>query len=287
MAVFYISYLVFLPSKRGSLQIPILLMSFCLLAYADFKIHDWLFGGTHKEVFFIYIFSYVTTYGLLFLFAYALFSIKEIYKKQRALEVANREKKMAELRGLKAQINPHFLFNTLNAIYSIALKKDDRTADLIMKLSDNFRYILFAEQEDYVSLKNEIDYMKDYVSLQSARLADKLEAIMTFDVEDSGKPIAPLLMMPFIENAFKYSSSLRGKGHKMTIKVSLKEGQFNFYCSNPFGDFNTEGMDHQWQSSGIGISNAKRRLETLYPNRHNLRIQNNLDTFIVDLTITL
>ncbi|WP_182835480.1 sensor histidine kinase [Flagellimonas lutimaris] len=287
MAVFYVSYLVFLPSKRGPSQMLLLVASLCLFAYANFKIHDWLFHGTHGEAFIIYSFSYASTYGLLFLFAYALFSIKEIYIKQRALEVANREKKMAELRGLKTQINPHFLFNTLNAIYSNSLKKDDRTPDLIMKLSDNFRYILLAGREDYVPLKNEIDHMKDYVSLQSVRMADKLEAVMTFDVEDSGKPIAPLLMIPFVENAFKYSSSLRGKGHKIIIRVSLKQEQFNFYCSNPFGDFNTEGMDHQWQSSGIGISNAKRRLETLYPNRHNLIIQNNLDNFIVDLTITL
>ncbi|RPG28487.1 MAG: histidine kinase [Muricauda sp. TMED12] len=287
MAVFYISYLVFFPSKRGSLQIILLVVSFCLLAYADFKIHDWLFHGTHKEAFIIYIFSYASTYALLFLFAYSLFSLKEIYAKQRALEAANKEKKLAELRGLKAQINPHFLFNTLNTIYSNALKKDDRTADLIMKLSDNFRYILLAGSKDYVPIKNEIDHMKDYVSLQSVRMADKLEAVMTFDIEDHGKVIAPLLMMPFVENAFKYSSSLRGKGHKIIIKVSLKQGQFNFYCSNPFGDLNTAGMDHQWQNSGIGITNTKRRLETMYPNRHNLIIRNNLDNFIVDLTITL
>lgn len=287
MVVFYISYLVFLPSKRGSIQIILLLASFCLLAYADFKIHDWMFHGTHGEAFFIYSFSYVTTYALLFLFAYSLFSIKEIYIKQRALEEANKEKKLAEIRGLKAQINPHFLFNTLNAIYSNALKKDDRTADLIMKLSNNFRYILHAGQADYVPLINEIDHMKDYVSLQSVRLADKLKVVMTFDIEDNGKAVAPLLMMPFVENAFKYSSSLRGKGHNITIKVSLKKGQFNFYCSNPFGDLNTSGMDHQWQSSGIGISNTKRRLEAFYPNRHNLIIQSNLDNFIVDLTITL
>ena len=265
----------------------VLLISFCILAYGNFKVHDWLFKGTHDEAFINYLISYATTYGLLFLFAHGLYSLKEIYTKQRALEEANQERKMAELHGLKAQMNPHFLFNTLNTIYASALKKDERSADLIMKLSDNFRYMLHAGQLDYVPIKSEIDHMKDYVSLQSARLADKLEADLTFDIEDNDKHIAPLLMMPFVENAFKYSSALRGKGHRIAVSVSLRRGKFHFHCSNAFGELNAENMDSQWQKSGIGISNTRKRLEAVYPNQYNLSIQKESNTFVVDLTILL
>ena len=157
LVVFYISYLLFFPSKNKLRNAVLLFILFCTVGYLNLQAHNWLFQGTHSASFLsYYAIGYISTYTILSLFAYILYSIKDSYIKQAALEDANRKKQQAELAGLKSQINPHFLFNTLNTIYSSALKKDNKTAEMILKLSDTFRYVLHEGQNEYVSLKKEI-----------------------------------------------------------------------------------------------------------------------------------
>ncbi len=221
------------------------------------------------------------------LFFFALYSIKKLYKQQKEIETISTKEQQAQLRLLKGQINPHFLFNTLNTIYASALEKDGKTADLILKLSDSFRYILHEGQKNKVLLSSEMRLLKDYINLQKERLADKVMVHWEEEIDDYDKEIPPLLLISFIENAFKYSSTLVGTSHLIHIKLVLDNDDFTFYCENSFRDLTNEEMDVTWKESGIGIQNTKKRLELLFPNSHELKINAENFRFTVDLKIKL
>ncbi|NER15029.1 GHKL domain-containing protein [Leptobacterium flavescens] len=287
MIVFYGSYFFFFPLGKKWSTMVFLLLFFCATGYLNFSIHNYLFGGTHTASYWTYSLSYISTYIILSLFAFVLFAIKDTYKTQQALEEAGRKEQEAKLSGLKAQINPHFLFNTLNTIYSSALKKDDKTPEMILKLSDNFRYILQQTQKERVPLKKEIAHIKDYISLQQIRLASKIAVDLNIELDDDEQLIAPLLIISFLENAFKYTSLLKGSGHPIKIRVTLKNRQFYFYCENPFSKKSAEDIDKNWEQSGIGISNTKKRLQFLYPEKHKLNIDDTQNIFRVTLQLQL
>ncbi|MEH6538355.1 MAG: histidine kinase [Psychroserpens sp.] len=288
LVVFYVSYLLFFPAKKKLRNAVLLFILFCTVGYLNLQVHNWFFKGTHSSSFLsYYAISYISTYTVLSLFAYMLYSIKESYKKQAALEDAYKKKQQAELSGLKSQINPHFLFNTLNTIYSSALKKDDKTAEMILKLSDTFRYVLHEGQNEYVSLKKEITHLKDYISLQEERLLDKINIDFSINSDNNEQDIAPLLLISFVENAFKYTSLLRDSQHLIKIKITLKDNAFTFYCENPYNEKAKKNIDTNWKESGIGIVNTKKRLEYLYPDNHQLHIIDDNRLFKVTLNIQL
>ncbi|MDO5970868.1 histidine kinase [Flavivirga aquimarina] len=288
MIVFYVSYLIFFPSKKYIWNVVLLFILFCILGYLNLNVHNWLFSGTHEKSFLsYYAIGYISTYTVLSLFAFVLYSIKESYKKQAELEEANRKKQQAELSGLKSQINPHFLFNTLNTIYSSAIKKENKTAEMILKLSDSFRYVLHEGQNEYVSLKKEITHIKDYISLQEERLSNKLNIEFSTSIDNYEQDISPLLLISFVENAFKYTSLLRGSQHQIKIRITLKDKVFAFLCENPFNRNAEEEIDANWKECGIGIANTKKRLKYLYPNNHQLHIEELNKLFKVTLNIQL
>ncbi len=288
MFVFYISYLFFFRYHKKLRNAILLLLLFCAVGYLNLKVHNWLFKGTHSASFLsYYAIGYISTYTILSLFAYVIYSIKELYRKQAALEDANIKKQQAELSGLKSQINPHFLFNTLNTIYASALKKEDKTAEMILKLSDNFRYFLHEGQNEYVSLKKEITHLKNYISLQEERLTDKININFTIDIDNYEQDIAPLLLISFVENAFKYTSLLGSSHHIIKFRITLKDNLFTFYCENPFNENAKKEIDTNWKESGIGIANTKKRLEYLYPNKHQMQTIEENELFKVTLQIQL
>jgi LytS/YehU family sensor histidine kinase len=221
------------------------------------------------------------------LFFFAWFSIKKLYIKQQEIESIKTKEQQAQLRMLKGQINPHFLFNTLNTIYASALNKDDMTPDLILKLSDNFRYLLHEGQENVVPLNSEIQHLKDYVNLQKERWASKVIIKWNEKIDEYMQKIPPLLLISFVENAFKYSSMLTGKNHEISLSLQLQEKQFSFRCENNFNNIVDKEIDSNWRKSGIGIENTKKRLQLLFPNKHNLSIGTDKQKFTVDLSIAL
>lgn len=287
MIIFYVTYLLILPSKKRVVSSILLLVLFGVLGYANLKVHNALVGGTHQEPFWYYVLGYFSTYTLLVLFAYVLYSVKKGYQQQQLIEQAKTEKQQAELSSLKAQINPHFLFNTLNMIYSSALKKEDKTPELILKLSNNFRYLLQRGTNNTVAIKEDIVHIRDYVSLQKERLSNKVKVDFTIALDNEDQQIAPLLLLPFIENAFKYGSSMKGAKHPIHISIQLKDSVLNFECSNPFNTNSKDQMNANWQKSGIGIDNTKKRLAHFYKDRYNLNINEGKDNFTVTLQIHL
>ncbi|RYG15195.1 MAG: hypothetical protein EOO07_15945 [Chitinophagaceae bacterium] len=192
---------------------------------------------------------------------------------------AESEKASAELSFLKAQINPHFLFNTLNNIYTLSIINSEHTSESIMKLSNIMRYVTDDVTNNFVKLNDEIDCIRDYISLQQMRLA--ANADVTFEVRGNanGRHIAPLIFMTFIENAFKYGLTKKEKT-VITIKLNLEAEKIIFFCQNKI-----HAHQHAVESTGIGISNTKQRLQSLYAKKHQLEIKNENEIFTVDLRV--
>ncbi|NJO24566.1 MAG: histidine kinase [Bacteroidia bacterium] len=173
------------------------------------------------------------------------------------------EKSNAELSWLKAQINPHFLFNSLNSIYSLALTQSRHTADAVVKLSDIMRYVTQEAHEDWVPLEKELAYITNYVELQQLRCNEKL--LLRFEKHGDAAPfkIAPLLLISFIENAFKYGVS-NHHSSSIAIVIKIRERQLEMQVENK--------IVHSFSENGTatGINNTKQRLQLQYPGRHEI-----------------
>lgn len=186
----------------------------------------------------------------------------------------------AELKSLKAQINPHFLFNTLNNLYSLSLDSSPKTPEMILKLSDLMRYIIYECRENKVQAKKELAFIANYLSLEKLRLGDSV--VVVFDV--IGEPeieIAPLLFINFIENAFKHGRKTEGSLIKVSFDFSI-ENELTFCVENNiYGD--SEPVNNEY--SGIGIDNVKKRLLLLYPEKHKLIITSKNEKYSVQLNI--
>jgi len=187
----------------------------------------------------------------------------------------------SELALLRSQINPHFLFNTLNNIYSLVYKKSDDAPEAVMKLSSIMRYTLYDSNTDKVLLEKEIEYLKSFIELQLLRL--KTKDFVTFNIngEVNGKTIAPMLFISFVENAFKHCSK-KVKSPGIIINLTINEEKTQFEVLNYFKISEATNKDI---AGGIGLQNIKRRLDLLYHEKHKLDIYKQNDQFIVKLEI--
>lgn len=199
---------------------------------------------------------------------------------QRALQ-AEAEKAQAELSFLKAQVNPHFLFNILNNIYTLAIIKADQTAPSIMKLSNMMRYLTDEAGNDFVTLQEEVDCITDYIDLQSLRLTQKTSIVFEVNGNLEGKKIAPLILMAFVENVFKYGVSNHKKS-TLSIRINIENQMVNFFCENTIHHNKTTA-----KRTGIGLENTKKRLSYIYPDRYLLVINATESLFKVNLTLHL
>jgi hypothetical protein len=225
----------------------------------------------------------ITSFFIFFMILAFSAAIKTIQKwqltEQRAAR-AEADKAIAELSFLKAQINPHFLFNTMNNIYTLALTKDDHAAASIMRVSKILRYVTEDITEHFVPLQREVDCITSYIELQRLRIGALTIVNFEVDGDIDEKQIAPLLLMTFIENIFKYGVS-KHEASSIEIKLVITEIALSFYCKNRiFGLYNSEH-----HGTGIGLKNTSRRLEHLYAGRYLLNINNDNQEYIVQLTL--
>lgn len=209
----------------------------------------------------------------------ALCIISQWRKTEKRAMQAEAEKATAELSFLKAQINPHFLFNTLNNIYSLAITKSEHTAESIMKLSNIMRYVTDDIREDYVLLGHELECMRDYIDLQRLRLGRKMNVEFSVTGDVGEKKIAPLVLMTFIENVFKYGIS-NHEPSTIRIRLAVETHSITFFCQNKL-------YEHQRlvERTGIGIANTRQRLEHLYKGRYFLDINTDGGLYTVQLTL--
>jgi two-component system LytT family sensor kinase len=191
------------------------------------------------------------------------------------------EKLEAELKFLRTQTNPHFLFNTLNNIYALARKKSDNTADVVMKLSKLLRFMLYESRKERISISAEIRMVEDYLELEKIRYNERLTIRLEKQIDDPAQQIAPLLLLPFIENAFKHGASETRFDSYVTINIQLQGGILNFHIEN-----SKEENGDTSVKDNIGLSNVRRQLELMYV-EHHLRVDNQKDRFTIHLTINL
>lgn len=189
------------------------------------------------------------------------------------------DRAQAELLALKAQINPHFLFNTLNGIYTLALTNSPATAESIMKLSNIMRYITDDAGEDFVALKDDVNCINNYISLQRLRLGDKIKICFEVAGDLEGKLVAPLLLMTFVENIFKNGIS-KHEAAPVTIRLNVSDEAIRLFCQNRiFANHN------KVDRLGIGIANTRKRLEHAYPNSHQLSVNTDNGFYTVNLEL--
>jgi len=185
-----------------------------------------------------------------------------------------------ELKYLRSQINPHFLFNGLNTIYGSIEMSNSLARDMMVQFSDLLRYNLYEGDVDMIELDKEVKYLQNYVALQKARSNDNMQVSLKVNFQNGGVKIAPLIFMAFVENAFKYVSRGDSSVNNITIELNENAGKVDFTCDNSYDE--TESV-----TGGIGLTNAERRLELLYKDRYSLEIKKEQNIYHVHLTLTV
>jgi len=234
---------------------------------------------TFKEI--LYFFSaYIIITSLLKL-SKSWFWVSELEKELLEKE---KQKTEAELSALKAQINPHFFFNTLNSIYSMALDKDDRLPTTILQLSELMRYFLYESKDNFIPLEKELTVLDNYIGLQKIRSDAKLNIEINKSGNVNGQKIAPLLLITFLENAFKHGAKGSSESTFIKLRIGVEKNKLNFSVENNKGSIDEVETKEQ---GGLGLENIKRQLELLYTGKHLLNIDNKKDSFAIQLQLDL
>ena len=224
----------------------------------------------------IFACAFLNTFMILGIGIRSLFGWIEQKRLQEKLEKQNLH---SELALLRTQLNPHFLFNSLHNIDTLIKKEPDKASEQLLKLSEIMRYMLYDSNIDKISLQKEIDHIENYISLQEIRLKDNTIVHYSKQGNFNSMTIAPMLLIPFVENTFKHFKQL-GDG-KIIINISVDENHLFFNCSNTY-ELNDANKD---KTKGIGLETVKRRLELIYPNKHSLKINDRNNTFDIELII--
>jgi len=194
-----------------------------------------------------------------------------------------KEKAEAELSFLKSQINPHFLFNSLNSVYFLIDKQNEEARDALHKFSDMLRYQLYECNGKKIPVEKEIRYLKDYVELQALRMNENTAVQFNCAPDVKDFSIEPLLLIPFVENSFKHISHYAAKQNSIKINVERQNGTLEFSIYNT-----TEGKQvTDIQQGGIGLNNVKKRLELLYPGKYKLKVEESKGWFGVELSLSI
>jgi len=297
MAIFYLNAIWLIPkylfTKRyakailysiGLLSITGLILSIMQAGFSYWNIHA---RGIELS-----FFDLLRAPQKIYLYLFVIPALIYAFAKKQILEQEKRgfnlfRKKEAELKQLRSQVNPHFLFNSLNTVYAFALKEgNDKTAESIAKLANLMRYLIDDMEQESIPIRKEIGYIDDYIKLQSIRSSVEHDIKITVELDDEqkGEMIAPMLMIPFVENAFKHGINPNNFS-ELIINVSMVESSLQFVIENSVNQ-NLETFEKE-KGFGIGIQNVRKRLEYIYPNKHTLSIADTQDRFIVIMSVEL
>lgn len=287
--IFYFNsaYLIprFLSKQKVALYITFSIVTIIILLIVHFLL-DSLFEQYHNEIQYSIkrkLFGQGMSAVFVIMLSTTIKVIQNWYKNENQKKVIENEKLHSELSFLKSQINPHFLFNTLNNIYSLSVLKSDKAPEAILKLSEMMRYMIYDTEVEKVDLEKEINYLKNYIELQKIRLANQVEISFIIEGIIEDKKIEPMLLVSFIENSFKHGVSYIEKS-KITINLKLNNGDLYLLVENPLRKKLVQEKD---KTRGIGLINTKKRLNLLYPDSHKLRISTDKDIYSVELSLKL
>jgi len=286
LSVFYFNVFFLVPKLLLSKRI-LTYMGLNVLSFGVILLSAKLISGRPIEKFLPYSQNFSILVVILFIilmvsFVYGYVRVK--FKSNERLFDLQLNAKESELQLLKSQVNPHFLFNTLNTLYATALKEDaPKTAQSIAKLGSLIRYMQNDIHKDLIPLQKEVDYLKDYIEIQKLRIAVTPDIQTSF--ENIGSQVmSPGLFIPLVENAFKYGIHPTEKS-TIQIEVRYENGIIHFRCENAYN--NHQKVHHREEGFGIGIKNVRQRLELVYPKRYHFDIDQTDDTFIVELTLQI
>jgi sensor histidine kinase YesM len=285
MGLFYLNAGVLIPSfvyrRKYLLYIVYLILLFCVIMVLHGSLFPILVPGigfnffrssVHNLIPFLFTITVSTTFKIL----------SDKIKADDAASEKQKENLKSELSFLRSQISPHFLFNVLNNIVAMVRIKSDDLEPTVIKLSSLLQYMLYETDEEKVLLKNEVEYLQSYIDLQQMRFSSKLNMQVNFEVKDEWESIEPMLLVPFIENAFKHGNGLQ-KNPEIHISLKVENNLLDFRVKNKY----VQSDNSKDKISGIGLANVKRRLALLYENKHSLRIDQSNGWFKVSLQIML
>ena len=212
--------------------------------------------------------------------------IKDRFEEKHRLEVMHSEKMNTELKFLKAQIHPHFLFNTLNSLYALTLTKSDDAPEVVVKLSEMLDYMLYQCNEPTVSINKEVELLQGYIDLETLRYGDKLDISFNHNLVNSTSDIAPLILLSFVENAFKHGASGNATNPKIKIDLIVIDGVLHFEVFNT-KSYSVTNEKEAVKKNGIGSVNAKRQLELNYKDSYDLKIHETNESYLIRLKIEL
>ena len=285
--VFFEKY--YLHDKKQFFKLGIIIVSIVAIllkrVISYYYIYIYIEPHPFKTPFFFFpkfVYEFFNLYFIVFLYGMFYF-IRSWYAQQQVLKDLKQEKTNAELELLKSQVQPHFIFNTLNSIYAEAFKKSPETANQIIKLSDLLEYTLYDSKKDKVSLVDELAYIKNYIDLQKIRIGEKVDISVNVYDNINNIQIPPLLILPIIENCFKHGVNNSIKNSWVRIDISVKNRELTLKVENSIEAdlINTNNIN-----GGIGLSNVKRRLELLYPNKADFKTFKEVNSFLAVLKLT-
>ena len=242
-----------------------------------FKAHDNPYAYYYGPIFMMSLSSNATILA-------GLGAVKLVFdrmKNQRHMRTVEHQRLESELQYLKAQVNPHFLFNAINSVYFLIKKDPDKASETLIKLSDLLRFQLYDCSDEVIAIEKELEYLQNYIALEKLRKGDKIKVEYTPEGNLAGFQIAPFLLIPFLENAFKFVSNNGNGLNEIRFRLTRTDDRLTAVF------YNTHDALPKGPVGGIGLKNVKRRLELLYPNRHTLDIEQTPNTYTVTLTLTL
>jgi two-component system LytT family sensor kinase len=238
-------------------------------------------AGVIKHVsYFNYIIQCLFVSGFFVVISSLLKFATDWFSNERVQRSLESEKKDMELQFLKSQLNPHFLFNSLNNIYSLAYQKSDKTADAILKLSEIMRYMIYESNDSWVALSKEVEYLQSYIELQKLRFKDGAAVELTLNGEIDAQRVVPLILISFVENAFKHGVA-NDPADPIRINIIANQKILHFSITNKKSKTNKDAM------GGVGLNNVERRLQLLYPDRYKLNIVNSATHYTSELMLDI
>jgi len=286
IAVFYLNAFVLIPQliykKRTWMYAVVSLLIFAWLIFQTWILFQLFMNPANYNSRMHLLFSF-------FIFLFILASstayqmINDRIRTERMLKEKETENLKTELSFLRSQVSPHFMFNVLNNMVALARKQSDQLEPSLIKLSSLMRYMLYETDEDKVALEKEIDYLQSYIDLQRQRFGKSVKVNVLFQKDDMNYSIEPMLLIPFVENAFKHGTGLI-EDAQIDIDLKVKNGLLHFFVRNKFNGTTVEVKD---KTSGIGLNNVERRLNLLYKDQHKVLINKKDDWFTVSLQLNL
>ena len=289
-SLFYLNYLVLIPQfldkKKYAYYVVAIIVTLIVYGFGKygiallFKQHILMREKQHIIGFGDYFLAALFTNLLFLIMSAALKFAIDWFLNERIQRDLENQRLSAELAFLKSQINPHFLFNSLNSIYSLAYQRSETTPEAILKLSEIMRYMLYECNDNRVDLEKELQYLQNFIDLQKIRFAGKAYIDYKISGKVDGQQIVPLLLITFIENAFKHGVA-NNPLTPIRLLIEVDEAHLHLYIQNKKHNNNRDA------SGGIGLNNVKRRLNLLYPGKYNLEIQDEENTYTVELSLIL